>query len=150
MSCSLDGTIFKGWIVLTEWSKGNKFHTPGFDVVKRCEHKVRACYMPPNNTSSLNVVPRSRPAMAFTGKVSGKDARVLLDNGATESFLCHSFACQLGVKGEGGVGIVQLGGPNQTEMTHGFAQVNVCLYNCKTKASCLIMDLNPNLNIILG
>ena len=46
MSRMLDSTLFKGWIFLTEWSKGHKFHMPDRDDVRRCEQRVRAYYLP--------------------------------------------------------------------------------------------------------
>jgi hypothetical protein len=101
MSCMLDNTIFKGWTVLTEWSKGHKFHMPGRDDLRRCEQRVRAYYLPVKSDAICHMSEIDSAFLTFPAKLNRRVARELFDSGATASFASVVFARQLGILGMG-------------------------------------------------
>ena len=150
MSRMLDNTLFKGWTVLTEWSKGHKFHMPGRDDVRRCEQRVRAYYLPVKSDALCHMSESDSAFMTFPGKVNGRQARVLFDSGATASFLSVGFARQLGISGMGEPKTIQLGDRYGTGTTEGDMIVTVRLANCNTRWHCHVFDLHPSYDLILG
>ena len=86
---------------------------------------MRAYYLPPcygTQDVSLNTMhkPRRKIKMAFTGKINGQTARVLLDSGGDQVYLGLQFARHLGVEMTTNVKIVTLG-DNHEISTHGGA-----------------------------
>ena len=150
MSSMLDKTLFKGWIVLTEWSKGHKLHMPGRDDVRICEKRVRAYCLPVKSDVICHVKESDSAFMTFPIKVNDRQARVSFDSGATASFLSVGFARQLGISGMGELKTIQLGDQYGTCTTEGDMIVMVCLANCNTRWHCHVFDLHPSYDLILG
>ena len=151
MTRALDSNAFKGWTVLTEWSKNHYFHAPGFgDTLRRCRNRVRAYYLPPNSDMECNAISLNGVKMTFAGMVNGQRARVLMDTGASHSYLGLSFARSLGLKTESDGGLVELGDSKATVETHGNHRVTVRMDSCTTRWRCLLLDLNTKYDLILG
>ena len=151
MTRSLDSVLFRGWTVLTEWSKSHYFHTQtNSTALQRCKHRVRAYFLPPEESKECNILPMKGNSMTFIGYVNGAKARVLLDSGASNSFLSLDFSRRLGVCGNGLQSVVELGGGEHTLITTGSVRVTVRLDNCHTRWPCDVLDLNTNYDLVLG
>ena len=151
MTRVLDSTVFKGWTVLREWSKNHFFHkahTGG--ALTRCRNRVRAYYLPPNSGKDLNVISTNGVKMTFAGIVNGQQARVLLDTGASHSYLSLPFARQLGLRALPDGGMVELGDSKSLAETHGMQRVTVRLDSCTTRWQCMVIDLNIKYDLVLG
>ena len=92
---SLDKSLFKGWVLLKEWPKGHEFFMPGYSSLRRCRQRVRAYYRPAVALPTCAIIERCGVTMSFRGQVNGYAARVLLDSGASESFMSIEYARQL-------------------------------------------------------
>ena len=151
MTRSLDSALFRGWTVLTEWGKSHYFHTQdNSTTVRRCKNRVRAYFLPPQKLKECNLLPKDGHSMTFVGYVNGEKARVMLDSGASDSFLSLDFSRRLRIHGNGVNSIVELGGGEFTITTTGSVRVSVRFDNCHTRWSCEVVDLNTNYDLILG
>ena len=151
MTRMLDSTAFKGWTVLTEWSKNHYFHAPGFsDTRRRCRSPVRAYYLPPHCDKEYNAISTNGVKMTFSGMVNGQKARVLMDTGASHSYMSLSFARSLGLHVENDGGLVELGDSKAIVQTHGIQRATIRLDSCTTRWPCILIDLNTKYDLVLG
>ena len=64
---SLDKSMFQGWVVLKERSKGDEFFVSGHSLLRKCKQRVRAYYRPAVALPTCATIDRCGMTMSFQG-----------------------------------------------------------------------------------
>ena len=142
-------TCFRGWTVLTEWTKGHKFHMAPDAMLRRCPQRVRAYYLPAK-PHTVNAVLNAKPTtMSLRGHVNGYDALLLFDSGATFSYMSHDFATKVGAKWEESNATACLANDASVRI-FGHTVATIRVTNCLTRWRLNVMPLSNSFDVILG
>ena len=87
--------------------------------------------------------------MSFRGQVNGQTARVLLDSGASESFMSIDYARQLRLTWSSEEVVICLG-DNQVGVALGVCRVTVRIGSCTTRWAVRVMELLAEYDLVLG
>ena len=92
---SLYKSLFQGWVLMKEWPKGHEFSMSGYSSLRRCKQCVRAYHRPAATLPTCMTMDMIGMTMSFMGQVNGYTARVLLDNGASDSLMSINYTRHL-------------------------------------------------------
>ena len=129
---SLDKSLFHGWVLLKEWPKSHEFFMPGHSSLRRCKQRVRAYYRPAVALPMCGTIDSRGMTMSFMGQVNGHAARVLLDSGASESFMSIAYADQLRLTWSAEEAVIRLG-DNKIGVAQGVCRVSIRIGCCTTR-----------------
>ena len=105
------------------------FFIPGHSLLRRCKQRVRGYYRPAVDIPTCVTIGIFGMKMSFTGQVNGHASCVVLDSGASESFMSIACADQLRLSWSTEEAVISIG---KIGVAQGVCRIGICISSCTT------------------